>query len=134
MTNCLLDILYSGSVWFLFPLSVTLPAHHACHPWVCRNAHLPGQSETCSLPSFQAFSVQCWFKFRAGAHQHSLLLPPHSFLWEQCRPLLLGRLETSLCWCYVQIEVASGGFTQCLSLFPGGNESSERRVINLIGR
>lgn len=48
-----LFISYSVSVWLLFFLSIMLPAHHACSPWVCRNAHLPGQSEICSLPSYQ---------------------------------------------------------------------------------
>lgn len=53
VTSCLLDSFYSVSVWFLFLLGSMLPAHHACSPWVCRNAHLPGQSKTCSLQSFQ---------------------------------------------------------------------------------
>lgn len=50
VTSCLFHIQF---VWLLFFLNIMLPAHHACSPWVCRNAHLPGQSETCSLPSYQ---------------------------------------------------------------------------------
>lgn len=87
------------------------------------------------LVLLQASSVQCWCRFwQLGWCPSALLLPSPSFLWEPCRSLLLEMLETSSCWYYLQIEVASGGFTQCFSSFPGGNESSERRVINVIGR
>lgn len=55
VTSCLLD-----KFIFSFCL-VSFPAHHACSPWVCRNAHLPGQRETCSPPSFQcSVLVQVW--------------------------------------------------------------------------
>lgn len=73
---------------------------------------VPGCAETLifqgrvKLVLLQASSVQCWCRFwLLGWCPSALLLPPPSFLWEPCRPLLLEMLETSLCWCYLQVEV-----------------------------
>lgn len=125
VTSCLLDSFYSVSVWFLFLLGSMLPAHHACSPWVCRNAHLPGQSKTCSLQSFQC-SVLVHVLAAGLVSISTLAASPQLSLGTVQALALLEMLGTSLCWCHQQILVASGGFTQCFSSFPGGNESSER--------
>lgn len=71
---------------FLFLLSNVLPAHHAHGPWVCRNARLAEQSQTCPF-SCPWFSVLVRV-LAAG------LLPISALAASPQLTLLLGMLQS----------------------------------------